>query len=108
MTEVRMAKAAKKKRVGARSGKASVARIADGYETVLASVVEVLESARRAVARSVNAIMTTTYWEIGRRIVEHEQQGRARASYGAALLERLSKDLSKRFGRGFSLTNLEK
>jgi predicted nuclease of restriction endonuclease-like (RecB) superfamily len=107
MSEGRMAKAAKKKRVGARSGKASVARTADGYDVVLASVIDVLESARRAVARSVNSIMSATYWEIGRRIVEHEQQGRARASYGEALLQRLSEDLSKRFGRGFSLTNLE-
>jgi hypothetical protein len=42
------------------------------YDDVLASVVALLESARRASARAVNAVMTTTYWEIGRRIVEYD------------------------------------
>ncbi|MBI1930498.1 DUF1016 domain-containing protein [Candidatus Poribacteria bacterium] len=77
-----------------------------GYDTILADVVELLESARRASARSVNAIMTATYWEIGRRIVEYEQGGEGRAAYGERLIERLSADLKKRFGRGFSVINL--
>jgi hypothetical protein len=51
-------------------------------------------------------IMTATYWEIGRRIVEQEQHGRKRASYGEALIERLSSELTVRFGRGFSRRNL--
>jgi hypothetical protein len=51
--------------------------------------------------------MTTTYWHVGRRLVEQEQQGAARAGYGEQLLKRLSLDLSKRFGRGFSERNLE-
>ncbi len=51
--------------------------------------------------------MTATYWEIGRRIVEYEQKGAARAEYGSALLNRLSTDLSVRFGRGFSERNLK-
>ena len=50
--------------------------------------------------------MTATYWEIGRRIVEFEQGGEARAGYGEQLLERLADDLTKRLGRGFSLRNL--
>ncbi|MEK7243938.1 MAG: PDDEXK nuclease domain-containing protein, partial [Thermodesulfobacteriota bacterium] len=62
--------------------------------------------ARRSSVRAVNAIMTATYWEIGRRIVEYEQQCKLRAQYGAQLLERLSLDLNKRFGRGFSVINL--
>ena len=65
-----------------------------------------LEEARRQAARSVNAILTATYWEIGRRIVEREQQGAQRAGYGEQLLARLSDDLSARFGRGFSERNL--
>lgn len=52
-------------------------------------------------ARSVNAIRTATYWEIGRRIVKSEQQGKKRAVYGEALLEKLAADLTARFGRGF-------
>lgn len=78
----------------------------DGYREVLASMVELLESARRASVRTVNCVMTATYWELGRRIVEFDQRGEERAGYGQALLESLSKDLTRRFGRGFSVRNL--
>ena len=81
--------------------------VQDDYANILAGVVELLEAARRAAARSVNAVMTATYWEIGRRIVECEQGGDQRAEYGTALLKRLSADLSSRFGRGYGLTNLK-
>ena len=50
--------------------------------------------------------MTATYWEIGRRIVEQELKGEARANYGEQLLELLAKDLTKQFGRGFGNINL--
>ena len=79
----------------------------DGYTTLLGSLTKLLEDARRGSARSVNAVMTATYWEMGRRIVEHEQGGVGRAEYGAALLKRLSSDLTSRIGRGFSERNLE-
>ena len=78
-----------------------------GYDSVLSGLVDLLESARGTSSRTINAIMTTTYWEIGRRIVEFEQGGDIRAEYKAGLLERLSKDLTSRFGRGFSVDNLE-
>lgn len=77
------------------------------YDEVLTGVAELLETARRSVARAANAVMTATYWEIGRRVVEFEQGGKARAGYGQALLERLSRDLTARFGRGFGVDNLE-
>jgi hypothetical protein len=77
-----------------------------GYGEIQATIVALLETARRAVARSINAAMTATYWEIGRRIVEFEQGGAERASYGDALVERLAKDPTQRFGRGFSRQNL--
>ncbi|MBW8068253.1 MAG: DUF1016 family protein, partial [Ferrovum sp.] len=70
-------------------------------------IVLLLDAARRSAARSVNALMTSTYWEIGRRIVEFEQGGKDRAGYGEALIERLADDLTKRFGRGFSRQNLQ-
>ena len=70
------------------------------YEGLLADVVHVIDEARRAAARTVNAAMTTTYWLIGRRVVEEEQRGTARADYGEQLVKRLAHDLSKRFGRG--------
>jgi hypothetical protein len=68
-----------------------------GYDAVLTDVANLIEAARRATARSVNAVMTTAYWTIGRRIVVHEQQGAVRAEYGAELLRRLEQDLT---GRG--------
>ncbi|WP_366919821.1 DUF1016 N-terminal domain-containing protein [Burkholderia gladioli] len=63
-----------------------------------------LNAARRAAARSVNALMRAGYWEIGRRIVEAEQKGKRRAGYGEQLMARPSVDLTARFGRGFSRT----
>jgi hypothetical protein len=77
-----------------------------GYDDLLADVVSAIEDARRAAARSVNAVMTATYWLVGQRIVEREQEGAARARYREALLERLSADLTRQFGRGFSVRNL--
>ena len=79
-----------------------------GYDTILSEVIDLLESARHASARAVNVFMTSTYWLIGRRIIEWEQAGKERAAYGEALITRLSADLTKRFGRGFSRQNLQK
>lgn len=87
--------------------RASKSSARSDYEAMLVSVVELLESARRTAARSVNALMTTTYWLIGQRIVEQEQAGARHALYGSALLRQLSSDLTQRFGRGFSVDNLE-
>ena len=60
------------------------------YDTVVSDIAHLLESARRQAARSVNALMTATYWLIGRRIVEFEQGGKERAGYGDKLIERLT------------------
>jgi hypothetical protein len=79
-----------------------------GYDTILSEVIYLLESARHASARAVNVFMTSTYWLIGRRIIEWEQAGKERAAYGEALINRLSADLTKKFGRGFSRQNLQK
>jgi predicted nuclease of restriction endonuclease-like (RecB) superfamily len=76
------------------------------YPELIKGLSALLESARRASARAVNSIMTATYWETGRRIVEFEQGGAKRAEYGAELLKRLAADLTPRFGRGFSWRNL--
>jgi hypothetical protein len=76
------------------------------YATVHADIVALLESARRSAARSVNALMTAPYWEIGRRIVEFEQGGQERAAYGETMIKRLGADLSRQFGRGFGWRNL--
>jgi predicted nuclease of restriction endonuclease-like (RecB) superfamily len=78
------------------------------YPALIKDLSGLLETARRSSARAINALMTATYWEIGRRIIEFEQRGETRAEYGAALLEKLSADLTLRFGRGFSRPNLQR
>ena len=66
-----------------------------------------IRTARQAVVHSVDLIQVLTNFEIGRRIVVHEQQGAERAEYGKALLKELSEKLTDEFGRGFSRSNLE-
>src|SRR6266508_321332 len=77
------------------------------YPALVKDLSGLLVAARRASARVVNTLMTTTYWEMGRRIVEHEQSGAKRAAYGKELMQRLSRDLTQSFGRGFGVDNLE-
>ncbi|WP_394789143.1 YhcG family protein [Rhodoferax sp.] len=76
------------------------------YADMRGGIVAVVQAARVAVARNVNALMTASYWEIGHRIVEAEQKGLRRAGYGEQLVERLAVDLTSQFGRGFSQQNL--
>ena len=76
------------------------------YGRLVSEISDLLERARRTAARSVNSVLTVTYWEIGRRIVEYEQKGKSRAAYGEELLARLSEDLRAKHGRGFSERNL--
>lgn len=68
---------------------------------------ELLENARKNVAQQVNAQLLTTYWNIGRIIVEYEQQNQIRADYGKQTLRELSKELTREFGKGFSRSNLQ-
>ena len=77
------------------------------YSTLVSGISDLLKHARRTASRAINGILTATYWEVGRRVVEFEQGGQARAEYGAALLKRLAQDLTTRVGRGFSERNLE-
>ena len=80
--------------------------ISENYNNIRAGIVELLKAARSAAARNVNSIMTAVYWEIGRRIIETEQSGAVRATYGDELIKQLAKDLSAQFGRGFGVVNL--
>lgn len=66
----------------------------------------ILES-RQKVVSAVNITMVYTYYEIGRHIVEDEQEGEIRAEYGKAVLKGLASRLTKRFGKGYSTTNLK-
>lgn len=71
-------------------------------------ITELLQSARQTVVRAVNQTMVYTYFEIGRMIVEDEQQGKERAEYGKQVLKELSKNLTENFGKGFSVENLDR
>ncbi len=76
------------------------------YHSLIRQIGETLAEGRRQVAYAVNYHMVLAYWEIGRYIVEFEQKGESRADYGKELLEKLSKDLSERYGKGMSRSNL--
>ncbi len=70
-------------------------------------VVALLKNAQQQVILTINSTMVYTYFEIGRMIVEDEQNGKERAAYGKQVLKELSKELTREFGKGFSLSNLE-
>jgi predicted nuclease of restriction endonuclease-like (RecB) superfamily len=74
---------------------------------LITEVRDLIQSARRGVASVVDTFQVMTNFEIGRRIVEHEQKGAKRAEYGAEVLKELSARLTEEFGRGFSVTNLK-
>ncbi|MBN2857230.1 MAG: DUF1016 family protein [Candidatus Delongbacteria bacterium] len=77
-----------------------------GYGSMLQGVRNLIDEARRVSVRKINSIMTATYWEIGRRIVEYEQKGSDRAEYGKEVIKKLSFDLTVKFGRGFGVANI--
>jgi predicted nuclease of restriction endonuclease-like (RecB) superfamily len=70
-------------------------------------VANLLKEARESVVRTVNKTMVYTYLEIGRMIIEEEQNGKERAEYGKQILKELSRSLNLEFGKGFSVTNLQ-
>ena len=78
----------------------------DGLAPLIAEVRQLIQSSRRGVASVVDTFQVLTNFEIGRRIVEHEQKGEKRAAYGTELLKELSVRLTEEFGRGFSKSNL--
>ena len=75
--------------------------------SIILEIRELLENARKNVAQQVNTQLLTTYWNIGRIIVEYEQQNQIRADYGKQTLRELSKELTREFGKGFSRSNLQ-
>lgn len=75
---------------------------------IIEKISQLLELARNRVAVTVNQTMVLTYFEIGRTIVEEEQNGKNRAEYGKKLLKDLSIHLTEKFGRGFSVENLDR
>jgi len=81
--------------------------IADTQEKILfLAVKQIIESAREKSYRVVNSYLLESYWNIGKLIVEHEQKGSSRATYGESVLKNLSRQLTEEFGKGFDFTNL--
>ena len=76
------------------------------YEKLLAAIGLTIETARQNAIRAINTELVKANWEIGRHIVEFEQQGKERAAYGSDLLTRLSRDLRHRYGNGFGRRNI--
>jgi predicted nuclease of restriction endonuclease-like (RecB) superfamily len=77
------------------------------YNNLLDRIANILVEARTKVVREINKAQVLAYWEIGREIVEFEQKGKSRAEYGQRLLIKLSEDLTQKFGKGFSVDNLQ-
>lgn len=78
-----------------------------GLDSLFETINQIVEEARNTAYRAANFAMVKAYWNIGRAIVEEEQQGRERAEYGKELIIQLAKKLTKKYGRGFTQTNLK-
>ena len=78
----------------------------DDDDKLYQQIREILLTARQKAYQSIGSVMVETYWEIGRRIVEEEQDGQLRAQYGKSMLESLSGKLTEEFGKGFNIRNL--
>ena len=76
------------------------------YSQLVSEIGTLLQQARKQVATQVNTTLLDTYWQIGKHIVEYEQQGHERAAYGDYLIDRLSRDLTLLYGKGFGKSNL--
>lgn len=76
------------------------------YSRLLAQIGNAFTDGRIQAVREVNRALLATYWQVGRHIVEFEQDGQVRAEYGKALIEQLARDLTLRHGKGFGRSNL--
>ncbi|QEC51484.1 uncharacterized protein DUF1016 [Anseongella ginsenosidimutans] len=76
------------------------------YQSLKKRIDELLQKGREQAGRAVNTILVHTYWHIGRHIVEFEQGGKQKSDYGRELLDKLSRDLTLAYGKGFSRSNL--
>ena len=81
---------------------------ADGIANVslLRDIKSIIDESKRSLTRNINLTMIHAYWNIGKRIVEEEQNGSVKAKYGKELLKSISKELTKQYGKGFSQTNI--
>lgn len=78
------------------------------YNTLIHKISETFHEGREKVANAINNYIIETYWKVGEHIIKFEQDGKTRAEYGSNLLKKLSKDLSLRHGKGFSVSNIQR
>jgi predicted nuclease of restriction endonuclease-like (RecB) superfamily len=83
-------------------------KLPDNYQKLINQISETYGLGQQKAISAINSNMVETYWKIGQHIVEFEQGGRIKAEYGKALLENLSKDLTRAHGKGFSLSNVKR
>lgn len=84
-----------------------MSEISNQNNNIFSEIKQVMLEARNNVASVVNVELLKAYWQIGKIIIEHEQDSQERAAYGSGLLNELSKELTTEFGRGFSVSNLQ-
>jgi len=89
-------------------GMNEIEKFGNTYQGLLNQISETYQLGQRQAVIAVNSHLVDIYWNTGRYIVEFEQNGQNRAAYGSRLLENLSKDLSLRHGKGFSLSNVKR
>jgi len=78
----------------------------NNYSILLSDIGTLLVEGRKKSFQQVNTILVETYWNIGRRIVEHEQQGKEKAQNGSRLLKKPGQDLKRQIGKGFNPSHL--
>ncbi|MBI2669302.1 DUF1016 domain-containing protein [Candidatus Woesearchaeota archaeon] len=78
------------------------------YQHLIESVGSLLIEARKKIYSHINQTLITAYWQIGKYIIEFQQQGKEKATYGSQLLDTLALDLGRKYGKGFSRDNLER
>ena len=78
------------------------------FKNLVQELKQIIQQARDNVVQAVNIEMLRTYFEIGRKIIEEEQKGHKRAAYGENLIEHISYELIKEFGKGFDASNLRR
>ena len=77
------------------------------YQDVVTDIKQIIVSGQQYAYQAANKAMVLTYWQIGKRIVEQEQKGEERAEYGKALLDTLSDELTRDYGKSYSKRNLQ-
>ena len=94
------------RRAARKATSGSLSRAVPSFDGLLSELREFITESRRQIVRAVDVMQVRTCWGVGRHIVEFEQQGAARAEYGAKLLPRLADALTAEFGKGFDASNL--